>query len=257
MADVNPLEVVVDASGNAYIAGVVSSLDFPVVNAPQPVFGGGELDGFALKFSCRWKCPALRPTLGASGIDQARGIAIDSTGSAYVTGNTQFNGFPLKNPIQPLSGGLSDVFVAKLTPSGDEFVYWTLVGGIALESGRGIRVDAEGNAFVVGETRSINFPVTPGAFQTTYGGGLNDLFVIKVNAAGTALMYATYLGGSGSDQGQATIGGSATVHGRIIAIDSTGNAYVTGDTASFDFPTKNALQGVFGGGPPRMVRGRS
>ena len=247
--DENPLEVVIDASGNAYIAGTVSSLDFPVVNAPQPVYGGGDLDGFALKLSADGSSLLYATYLGASGIDQARGIAIDSTGSAYVTGNTQFNGFPLKNPIQAVSGGLSDVFVAKLTPSGDAFVYSTLVGGIATDSGRGIRVDAEGNAFVVGETRSINFPVTPGAFQTTYGGGRNDLFVMKVNAAGTALAYATYLGGSGEDQGQASISGSATVHGRIIAIDSTGNAYVTGDTASLDFPTKNALQGVFGGGP--------
>jgi hypothetical protein len=249
IGDENPLEVVVDASGNAYIAGVTSSLDFPIVNAPQPVYGGGAMDGFALKLSADGSALLYATYLGASGIDQARGIAIDSTGSAYVTGNTQFDGFPLKNPIQPVSGGLSDAFVAKLTPSGDEFVYSTLVGGIALESGRGIRVDAEGNAFVVGETRSSNFPVTPGAFQTTFGGGLNDLFVIKVNAAGTALTFATYLGGSGADQGQASISGSATVHGRIIAIDSSGNAYVTGDTASLDFPTKNAIQPEFGGGP--------
>lgn len=252
-ADENPLEIAVDANGNAFITGVTSSIDFPTVNPFQPSYGGGGQDAFVLKLDAAGANLIYSTYLGGTGLNQSRGIAVDAEGHAYIAGNTPADGFPTRNPLQSYGGGVSDGFITKLSRDGARLVYSTFLGGSGLESCRGIRLDAEGNAYVVGETRSTNFPVTSGAFQTSYGGGLDDLFVAKVNAAGTALVYATYLGGNGTDQGQSTIGTSSTIHGRIIAIDLEGNAYVTGDTASANFPVKNAFQPSLAGGTDAFV----
>ena len=247
-ADENPLEIVVDNEGNAFITGVTSSLDFPVVNAFQPVYGGGQQDAFVLKLDSAGANLLYASYLGGTGLNQSRGIAIDFVGNAYLTGNSASDGFPLVNPIQSYGGGVSDAFVTKVSSDGSQLIYSTFLGGSALESGRGIRVDPAGAAYVVGETRSTNLPVTPGAFQTTYGGGLDDLFVAKLDPQGASRVFVTYVGGSGTDQGQATIGSSSSIHGRIIDVDGSGNVYITGDTNSLNFPLKNAFQPAYGGG---------
>ena len=164
---------------------------------------------------------------------------MDSTGSAYVTGYTSSTDFPTANAFQGknASGPFGDdAFVAKLSPTGSALVYSTYLGGSGNDAGFDIAVDSAGNAYVTGFTSSTDFPTANG-LQSIEGGFENgDAFVTKFNAAGSALDYSTYLGGGGSD------------HGESIAVDSAGNAYVTGPTLSTDFPTVNAFQSTFGGG---------
>ncbi len=162
--------------------------------------------------------------LGGSGGDIAYGIAADSSGDAYVTGTTGSINFPVVSALQSSSGGNSDAFISKLNPSGSGLIYSTYVGGSGADSGNGIAIDTAGDVYVTGTTSSADFPVTASAYQTTFGGGASNAFVLKLNPAGSALDYASYLGGSAADSGQA------------IAIDSSGNAYVTGSTTSSNFP---------------------
>ena len=172
--------------------------------------------------------------LGGSGPDAGQGIAVDSAGDAYVTGYTSSSNFPVTpGAFQTGKGSDSDAFVTKINPSGSALVYSTYLGGSGPNAGRGIAVDSAGNAYVTGFTSSPNFPVTPGAFQTTYGGDGNA-FVTKINPTGSALVYSSYLGGSGGSGG----GDS----GSAIALDNSGEAYVTGLTKSTNFPT---TPGVF------------
>ena len=154
-------------------------------------------------------------------------IAVDASGSAYVTGGAL--AFPTTTgAFQPVSNGDSEVFVAKLAPDGSGLVYSTFIGGSSYDLGAGIAVDADGRAYVTGLAFSTDFPTTPGAFQRTNGcTGFNcagDAFVVKLNAEGSALVYSTYLGGRDGD------------HGYGIAIDGGGSAYVTGHAASSNFP---------------------
>ncbi len=174
--------------------------------------------------------------LGGSGDDKGNAIAVDSSGNAYVTGQTN-GSFPTSSgAYQTIYGGGSDaVFVAKLNASGTTLLYSTYLGGSGDDYANGIAVDGSGNVYVTGQTTSGNFPTTSGAAQTLFGGSTNG-FVTKLNAAGSSLLYSTYLGGDSDNYAQA------------IAIDGTGNAYVTGQTTSGDFPTTSgAAQTVFGG----------
>src|SRR6266566_436698 len=165
--------------------------------------------------------------LGGSGEDLGLGIAADGAGNAYVTGETGSTVFPgaSSSMVQSSNGGGSDAFVAKINAAGTALVYSTYLGGSGDDAGQGIAVDAAGHAYVTGYTFSTNFPTTAGAFQIDNAGSA-DAFVTKLNPAGSApLVYSTYLGGSDPDVGQG------------IAVDATGNAYVTGNTVSTDFPT--------------------
>jgi hypothetical protein len=165
--------------------------------------------------------------LGGSVYADGLAIAVDSKGNAYVTGNTS-NDFPVANPIQPTNHGGSDAFVTKINADGTALVYSTYLGGTSSENGQGIAVDTAGNAYVTGSTQSTDFP-TANAFQATLS-GFGDAFVTKINANGTALLYSTYLGGSGFEWGNG------------IAVDAADNAYVTGYTTSTDFPVANAIE---------------
>jgi hypothetical protein len=171
---------------------------------------------------------------GGSNLDVGNGIAVDSAGNAYVVGETNSTDFPTKDPLQVANAGGGDAFVAKLNPEGSALVYSTYLGGTGGDFGSGIAVDGAGNAYIVGGTSSTDFP-TKNPLQAANAGG-TDTFVAKLNAAGSALVYSTYLGSSGDEDG------------RGIAVDSAGNAYVTGVTSSTDFPTKNPLQPANGGG---------
>src|SRR6266849_713130 len=171
--------------------------------------------------------------LGGSGDDVGNAIAVDSSGNAYVTGFTGSTNFPTKSPTQSASGGGFDAFVAKLDPTGSTLFYSTFLGGSADDAGNAIAVDGSGNAYVTGVTRSTNFP-TKNALQSAVGGA-SDAFVAKLDPTGSTLVYSTFLGGSAADGGNA------------IAVDSSGNAYATGNTLSTNFPTKNPLQPASGG----------
>jgi hypothetical protein len=174
--------------------------------------------------------------LGGSEDDRGLSIGADAEGNTYVAGVTQSANFP-QSSNSPGTGG-EDLFVAKLNPAGNGLIYSVYLGGAAADVGRDLAVDAAGNAYVSGGTRSNNFPVTPSAFQATLRGG-SDSFVLKLNPAGDQLLYSTYLGGT-REEG---------FEGGGLAVDSAGQAYVTGVTDSLDFPTSRVtFQRSFGGG---------
>jgi hypothetical protein len=183
--------------------------------------------------------------LGEFGVEWGKdgGIAVDSSGNAYMTGSTSSSDFPTTSgAFQTALRGYGNAFVSKLNAAGSAVVYSTYLGGSHWEGGSSIPVDASGNAFVTGVTSSSDFPTTPGAFQTAYKGpegncvNCGDGFVTKLNANGSALVYSTYLGGSDIDF---ALG---------MAIDASGNAYVTGATYSSDFPvTPGAFDTTFNG----------
>jgi len=220
--------IAVDPSGNAYITGSTCSLDFPVTpGAFQTTCGGGG-DAFVSKLNATGSALVYSTYLGGSGLDLGYGIAVDATGSAYVTGQTGSSDFPTTpGAFQTTYHGCSgcwNAFVCKLNASGSALSYSTYLGGSTWDRAWGIAVDAPGNAYVAGMAGSFDFPTTPGAFQTTIRGAAN-VFVSKLNAAGSALVYSTYVGGIDNDQAAG------------IAIDASGNAYITGFATSPDFPT--------------------
>ena len=171
--------------------------------------------------------------LGGTGTDGAFGVAIDSMGDCYVTGFTSSTNFPTKNPYQKKNAGGVDTFVTKLNRTGTALVYSTYIGGSSTEYPFGISVDSTGEAYEIGNTGSTNFPVTSGAFQTTCLSCANypAVFLTKLNVNGTALVYSTFLGGSGDNRAFG------------ITLDSSNNAYLIGWTTSTNFPvTANAFQ---------------
>jgi hypothetical protein len=191
----------------------------------------GDFDAFVATLNPDGSALVYSTYLGGGGVDYGYGIAVDSFGNAYVTGRTYSADFPSANPLQASYGGELDAFVAKLNATGSALVYSTYLGGSRYDEGNSIAVDSSGNAYVTGVTYSTNFP-TASAFQATCGGcsSYADAFVAKLNAIGSALVYSTYLGGGGVDYGYG------------IAVDSLGNAYVTGETSSTDFPVAHPLQ---------------
>jgi hypothetical protein len=240
--------IAVDASGDAYVTGGTWSSDFPTVN-PIQSYVGGEY-AFLCKFNAGGATLAYSTYLGSA---QGNGIAVDSSGNAYVIGTTFSSDFPTVNPLQgspgfktsPGSPGgeyveYGTAFVAKMNPAGSALVYSTYLGGSNGEEGQGIAVDFAGNAYLTGTTWSGDFPTVNPLQPTNHATSNADsnAFVSKLNAAGSALVYSTYLGGSGSLSYPQT-GGD---YGLAIAIDSTGVAYVAGQTGSTDFPTVNAIQ---------------
>ncbi len=242
-ADVG-LAIAVDSAGNAYLTGRAGSPDFPTTAGAFQTARGGGSDAFVTKLNPAGSALVYSTRVGGIGDDQASGIAVDANGNAYVVGATSSTNFPTTAGAfqTAFAGGASDAFVTKLNSSGSALVYSTYLGagGDDGQFDVGIAVDAGGNAYVTGGTSSANFPTTAGAFQTTFAGGGLDAFVTKLDPTGAALVYSTYLGGSGAD----------SQFNGAIAVDKSGNAYVTGSTSSSNFPTTvGAFQPVYGGGP--------
>jgi len=232
--------IAVDAAGTAYVIGATRSADFPLQNAVQSALAGG-FDLFVAKLNATGSELVYSTYLGGStneSITEIGGssIAVDSTGSAYVTGGSDSSDFPTYQARQAtLAGAGPDAVVAKLNPAGTALVYSTYLGGSDYDDAAGIAVDAAGNAYVHGITSSTDFPTTSSAWQPTANGSF-DAFVAKFNPTGAALVYATYLGGSGDDQGLG------------IALNGAGHAYLSGNTTSTNFPTRNPFQSTLGGG---------
>jgi photosystem II stability/assembly factor-like uncharacterized protein len=174
--------------------------------------------------------------LGGSNDDLGRGIAVDSSGIAYVTGQTASASFPLVAAFQPTLKGGTDGFISKLNINGDALVYSTFLGGDGSEVANAIATDGAGNTYVTGSTSSTNFPLA-NPFQANLANGVfnSDAFVTKLSSAG-ALAYSTYLGGDGTDTGFG------------IAVDSSGNACVVGQNSSTNFPVLNPIQATNLGG---------
>jgi len=232
--------IAIDSSGCAYVVGSTASDDLPTKNAYQAAYGGGNSDAFLVKLSASGNSTMYSTYLGGNDNDWGRGVAVDLSGCAYVTGDTRSSDFPTENPFQAThgSGGGSpgDAFVTKIdtTKSGDDsLIYSTYLGGTQYDGGWNIAIGTSGCAYIIGKTSSTNFP-TLNSFQTYCGG--TDVFVTKLSATGDSLVYSTYLGGSNSEQGYG------------IAVDSSGCAYVTGNVISTNFPTTvGALDSSYGG----------
>jgi hypothetical protein len=217
--------VAVDSTGAAYVTGFTDSTDFPTTAGAFDASANGGDDAFVTKLDPAGSGLAYSTYLGGSDNDLGYGIAVDSTGAAYVTGLTGSTDFPTTAGAFDMSAnGGFDAFVTKLSPTGSSLAYSTNLGGSDAERGFGIAVDSAGSAYVTGLTDSADFPTTAGALDTSYNGA-EDAFITKLNAAGSGLAYSTYLGGSSTDDGFG------------IAVDSTGAVYVTGLTGSTDFPT--------------------
>lgn len=224
--------IAVDSSGNAYVTGWTDSSDFPTANAYDKSFKG-DRDAFVTKFNADGDALSYSTYLGGVSYDEGYGIAVDSSGNAYVTGYTQSPDFPIVQAYDNSYNGYQDVFVTKINPTGDALVYSTYLGGSTNDFGTGIAVDSSGNAYVTGHTDSSDFPMV-NAPDNSYNGNI-DVFVTKLNPAGGALFYSTYLGGGSDDEGYG------------IAVDSDGNAYMTGYTYSWDFPVVNAYDSSYNG----------
>jgi len=229
-----PLGIAVDSEGAAYLAGCTLSNDFPTQNPIQGTNAGGY-DASIAKINASGTALVYSTYLGGSDAEYGGHIEVDSEGAVYVAGGTGSIDFPTKNPIQEnKAGGDDDAFITKINASGTALVYSTYLGGSDADGAVGIAVDSEGAAYVAVQTESTNLPVK-NPIQETNAGDI-DIFIAKVNSSGSALIYSTYLGGSGSDISNG------------IAVDSEGAAYVTGWTVFSDFPTKNPIQGSYGGG---------
>jgi hypothetical protein len=225
--------IAVDTAGNVYVTGTARSSDFPTANAIQPTRKGGQ-NAFVTKINPSGSAFVYSTYLGGSTNDGGGGITADSSGNAYVSGSTSSADFPTVNPLQSTLLGPANAFLTKINPSGSAIVYSTFLGGSGSDGASGVAVDHLGNAYIAGSTASTNFPIR-NAPQPTFGGG-TDAFVAEINPSGNALVYSTFLGGSGDDRAGP------------IALDSSGNVYVTGGTTSTNFPTANPLQPTFGGG---------
>jgi len=229
--------IAVDSGGSIYLTGATSSSNFPVLHALQPSPKSVAGHAFVTKLNTIGSQLLYSTYLGGSGSDIGNGIAVDAAGNVTVAGNTSSADFPMMNPIQANPTG---AFVSKLNEPGSAFVYSSFLGGSGGTSANAVALDPLGNAYITGGS-APNFPVTPGAYQTSCTKvGANApspecAFVTEVNAAGTVLVYATYLSGSNNDAGFG------------IAVDSSGDAYVTGYTTSPDFPIASAAQGTFAG----------
>lgn len=234
------MALAVDANGNAYVTGKTSSSDFLTANPLQPALVGAA-DAFIAKLGPSGAL-IYSTYLGGANLEAGHDIAIDTEGSAYVVGSTASVDFPTQNQIQgphfPFNGASSDAFITKLSVDGQSLVYSTYLGGSAVENlvHSSIAVTPSGEVVVVGETRSDDLELVNAA-QPDYGGGVADAFAARLNAAGTALVYWTYLGGSGNDEGWG------------VAIGADNSAYIVGETGSADLPTLNAYQATYGGGP--------
>ncbi|MCZ2150634.1 MAG: SBBP repeat-containing protein [Bryobacterales bacterium] len=227
--------VAADGLGYATFTGFTSSTDLPTRNARQSASGGGE-DVFLFKLHANSSEVIYSTYFGGSADDEAYAVALDRNGDAYITGRATCSTLPAGTVLGP--GGGTDIFVMKWKSSGDGAAYLTCAGGNGLDSGHGIAVDSQGSAYVTGFTSSTDFPVylpLRSAYGGALSGSLGDAFVFKLNAAGTSLLYSTYLGGARDDWGQS------------IAVDALGSAFLSGITFSNDFPRAAGVPGPAAG----------
>ena len=227
--------IAVDSTGSAYVTGYTDSVNFPTTSgAYQTTCGGGcsgtSVDAFVSKLDPTGSFLVYSTYLGGTGNDYGNGIALDASGDAYIAGQTFSADFPTTPGAFKTKCGSDNcasgyAFVTKLNSAGSGLVYSTYLGGTGKNQGNAVALDASNNAYITGFTQSLTFPVTPGAFQTKCKCSQTMAFVTKLNATGSGMIYSTYLGGTNGDVGYG------------IVLDSSNNAYLTGYTQSFDFPT--------------------
>jgi hypothetical protein len=231
--------IAVDASGAAYVAGDTTSTNFPVVNPLQST-NAGRADAFVSKLNPTGSALIYSTYFGGGRTDSALGIALDGSGGAVVVGYSWSSLFPTTAAaVQAGNAGYGDAFAFKLAADGGSAIYSTLFGGSGDDWANAVTLDASGNAYIVGVTSSPDFPAV-NAIQPALGATYNA-FVTALDPLGTTFLYSTFLGGSGNDQGTA------------IALDTPGNVYLTGITASTNYPTAAALQTSNAGGDDVLV----
>jgi Abnormal spindle-like microcephaly-assoc'd, ASPM-SPD-2-Hydin/Beta-propeller repeat len=235
----------VDTAGNAYVFGYTGSRNFPVSASAFQRSIGGVQDAFVTKLNATGSALVYSTYLGGKAADLGFGLFVDSAGDAYVAGQTNSTDFPTTaGAFQTTLGGLTGAFVSELNPTGSGLMFSTYLNGTSTSTNpcaacaTDVFLDSNGNVYVSGLTYETDFPVTSGAFQTTFAGGFHDAFVTKLNRTGTALVYSTYIGGSSDDGAVA------------LAVDAAGNAYIHGNTYSTNFPTTPSAFQPASGGPP-------
>jgi protocatechuate 3,4-dioxygenase beta subunit len=227
-------DIAVDASGSAYMTGETESANFPTTTGAFDSTHNGVQDAWVAKLNPAGTGLLYSTFLGGNSSDSGHGVAVDASGTAYVTGLTASTNFPTTaGAFDSTHNGNQDVFVTKLSPTGGApLLYSTFLGGSSLDwggvlGGGGIAVDALGGAYVTGQTLSTNFPTPGGSYDRSHNGS-SDAFAAKLDTTRTgpsSLVYSTFLGGGANDTGEG------------IAVDASGSAHVTGDTASADYPT--------------------
>jgi PKD repeat protein len=229
-------DVAVDSLGDVYVVGSTRSTDFPVTMGAFDTSFNGLQDAFVARFT-RDGVLIWATYLGGADSDQGHAVALDSSGNVVVASMTYSPDFPVTpGAFDTTFNGIEDVYVAKLNPAGNLLLWATFLGGNDDDQIFRITLGADDIVYASGTTWSIDFPVTPGAFDTTYNGGGADAFIAKLDSTGSALVWATYLGGSNQDVGVA------------LVLDGSGNLYVTGGTNSTDFPvTPGAFDTTLGG----------
>jgi len=228
-SDDNVFAIAVDGDGCAHIAGYTLSQDFPVVNPYQPThpIGAGAV---ITKLSSEGNSALYSTYLGGAGYDWVYDIALDRNGNLYLAGETNSTDFPTVSAFQSELGENGDAFVAKLSASGDSLIYSTYLGGSeggGEDIAQGIAIDDHGVAYVAGYTSSSDFPLM-NPLQTFAGN--YDMFLVQLSNSGNSMVYGTYLGANGNDEG------------RYVEVDYEGNVYVAGRTTSPDFPLNNSYQ---------------
>lgn len=236
-------DIDVDASGNVFITGYGAG-GYPTTSGAYDTShgGGGFHDAFATKLNSSGAALDYSTLLGGQKLDAGTSISVDSSGNAYVFGETESNDYPnTTGALDNTLGGFRDDFITKVNPTGSGLVYSTYIGGSGHETWGDIAIDTSGNVYATGLTSSSDFYNTTGAYDNTYNGG-NDIFALKLNAAGSALEYSTFIGGSSQDWG------------RYITVDGSGRAYIQGAVISTDFPTTpNAYSNASAGGQDVMI----
>ncbi|MDQ1591762.1 MAG: hypothetical protein QOG71_2389 [Pyrinomonadaceae bacterium] len=244
--------VVVDANGSAYVSGYTTSVNFPTTAGAYVTINRGNYDAFVVKLNPAGTALVYATYLGGSSTELSFSLAVDASGQVHIAGQTSSDNFPTTpGAFQTTRGGgnNSDAFVSKLNASGSSLLYSTFIGGGDNDGASAIALDAAGNAYVTGDTGTNasgqdfqNFPTTPGAFQTQEGGRFStDAFVSKLNSSGSSLVYSTLLGGNHYD----------VPYG--IAVDASGNAFVTGYTESITFPVTAGAFRTTGGSTEAFV----
>lgn len=230
----------VTSGGEAVVVGFTYSGDFPRVGALQNTLRGAN-DAFVTRLDSTGASLQFSTFLGGTGdFDEARAVAVDGSGNAYVTGTTYSADFPINSSYQAALRGSGDAFAVKLNPAGTSSIYSTFLGGTLDDAGNSIRVDGFGRAWMVGESNSPDLPVVA-AVQSALGGGLSDGFVVCLEPTGQSLGFSSYLGGAGDD----------AAYG--VTVDTANNVYVTGATGSANFPTVQAFQSALAGGVDAFV----
>lgn len=218
-------DIAVDSSGNSYVIGTTNSVNFPTTSGIFQNTLAGANDAFVTKLNPTGTAIIYSTYIGGGNNDIADRIAIDNSGNAYIVGHTDSTNYPTFNALQPSYGGAAlDDFLTKLNSSGTGLVFSTYIGGNGNDGDANLILDNTGNIYVSGNTTSTNLPTTPGVVQSAYGGGSEDIYIAKLNPSGSSFIYLTYLGGGDIDQ---------SIN---IAVDGSGDVYVTGTSFSSNFP---------------------